>query len=159
MIININFLALNAYFNTTCLIWSFLLGIKLTEGDQELYKNFPLVISERWQAEVADTVFDTINHDYDKIEQKKKAKAKKVGGNAQDEKDSDCILHGYVKKQGGPFGTAWQTRYAKLYPNRLELHSENNKPELTFMDQIEEINTGKNCLQSFINSQILCGFK
>jgi len=116
-------------------------GIKLTEGDQELYKNFPLVISERWQAEVADTVFDTINHDYDKIEQKKKAKAKKVGGNAQDEKDSDCILHGYVKKQGGPFGTAWQTRYAKLYPNRLELHSENNKPELTFMDQIEEINT------------------
>jgi len=116
-------------------------GIKLTEGDQELYKNFPLVISERWQAEVADTVFDTINHDYDKIEQKKKAKAKKVGGNAQDEKDSDCILHGYVKKQGGPFGTAWQTRYAKLYPNRLELHSENNKPELTFMDQIDEINT------------------
>ena len=121
----------------------FLTGIKLTEGDQELYKNFPLVISERWQAEVADTVFDTINHDYDKIEQKKKAKAKKVGGNAQDEKDSDCILHGYVKKQGGPFGTAWQTRYAKLYPNRLELHSENNKPELTFMDQIDEINTGK----------------
>ena len=120
----------------------FSLGIKLTEGDQELYKNFPLVISERWQAEVADTVFDTINHDYDKIEQKKKAKAKKVGGNAQDEKDSDCILHGYVKKQGGPFGTAWQTRYAKLYPNRLELHSESNKPELTFMDQIEEINTG-----------------
>ena len=92
---------------------------------------------------MADTVFDTINHDYDKIEQKKKAKAKKVGGNAQDEKDSDCILHGYVKKQGGPFGTAWQTRYAKLYPNRLELHSENNKPELTFMDQIDEINTGK----------------
>ena len=104
---------------------------------------------------MADTVFDTINHDYDKIEQKKKAKAKKVGGNAQDEKDSDCILHGYVKKQGGPFGTAWQTRYAKLYPNRLELHSENNKPELTFMDQIEEINTGKNCLQCFINALII----
>ena len=135
--------------------WIFIfLGIKLTEGDQELYKNFPLVISERWQAEVADTVFDTINHDYDKIEQKKKAKAKKVGGNAQDEKDSDCILHGYVKKQGGPFGTAWQTRYAKLYPNRLELHSENNKPELTFMDQIEEINTGKTKLGR-VNMKIL----
>ena len=101
---------------------------------------------------MADTVFDTINHDYDKIEQKKKAKAKKVGGNAQDEKDSDCILHGYVKKQGGPFGTAWQTRYAKLYPNRLELHSENNKPELTFMDQIEEINTGKNLEYNFDQS-------
>lgn len=116
----------------------FFIGIKLTEADQELYKNFPLVISERWQAEVADTVFETINHDCDKIEQKKKAKHKKFG---VDEKDSDCILHGYIKKQGGPFGTAWQTRYAKLYPNRLELYSDNAKPELTFMDQIEEINT------------------
>jgi beta-adrenergic-receptor kinase len=38
--------------------------------------------------------------------------------------------------QGGPFGTAWQTRYAKLYPNRLELYPENSKPELTFMDQV-----------------------
>ena len=113
-------------------------GIKLQDCDQELYKNFSLVISERWQAEVADTVFDTINHDYDKIEGKKKAKQKKFG---PDERDSDVILHGYVKKQGGPFGTAWQTRYAKLYPNRLELYPENSKPELTFMEQIEEINT------------------
>ena len=113
-------------------------GIKLMDSDQDLYKNFSLVISERWQSEVADTVFDTINHDYDKIEAKKKGKQKKFG---TDERDSDCILHGYLKKQGGPFGTAWQTRYAKLYPNRLELHSENSKPELTFMDQIEEINT------------------
>ena len=87
---------------------------------------------------MADTVFDTINHDYDKIESKKRAKQKKFG-TTTDEKDSDCILHGYLRKQGGPFGTNWQLRYAKLYPNRLELHSENNKPELTFMDQIEDI--------------------
>ena len=93
-------------------------GIKLTDADQELYKNFPLVISERWQAEVADTVFDTINHDCDKLEQKRRAKQKRFGvlntsgsGSADvDEKDSDCILHGYIKKQGGPFGSAWQTR-------------------------------------------------
>jgi beta-adrenergic-receptor kinase len=117
---------------------SFFLGIKLTDADQELYKNFPLVISERWQAEIADTVFDTVNHDCDKVELKKKSKHKKFG---TDEKDSDCILHGYIKKQGGPFGSAWQTRYAKLYPNRLELYSDSNKPELTFMDQVEEINS------------------
>ena len=30
-------------------------GLKLTEADQELYKNFPLVISERWQNEVSGT--------------------------------------------------------------------------------------------------------
>ena len=87
---------------------------------------------------MADTVFDTINHDYDKIESKKRAKQKKFG-TSTDEKDSDCILHGYLRKQGGPFGGTWQLRYAKLYPNRLELHSENNKPDLTFMDQIEDI--------------------
>ena len=31
-------------------------GLKLTEADQELYKNFPLVISERWQNEVRPQV-------------------------------------------------------------------------------------------------------
>jgi hypothetical protein len=34
------------------------------------------VISERWQAEVAETVFETINQEADKMEQKKKAKQK-----------------------------------------------------------------------------------
>lgn len=42
-------------------------GIKLTDADQELYKNFPLTISERWQAEVAETVFETINNEADKV--------------------------------------------------------------------------------------------
>ena len=49
-------------------------GIKLSEGDQDLYRNFPLVVSERWQQEVAETVFDAINTDTDKLEQKKKLK-------------------------------------------------------------------------------------
>jgi len=115
-------------------------GLKLTEADQELYKNFPLVISERWQNEVSETVFDTINHEYDKSELSKRAKQKKAKFGT-DEKDSDCILHGYIKKLGGPFDSAWQNRYAKLYPNRLELHAENNKVQLIFMEDIEEIGT------------------
>lgn len=53
--------------------------------------------------------------------------------------ESDCILHGYVKKLGGPWSSSWQMRYAKLYPNRLELHPDSAKPELIFMDQIEEV--------------------
>ncbi|XP_059350339.1 G protein-coupled receptor kinase 1-like isoform X2 [Daphnia carinata] len=115
-------------------------GYKLTEKDQELYQNFPLVISERWQSEVAETVFDTINQEADKVEAKKKSKHRKFD---LDEKDSDCILHGYIKKLGGPFASAWQTRYARLYPNRLELHyeSSSSKPELVLMDHIEEINS------------------
>lgn len=114
-------------------------GYKMTEKDQELYQNFPLVISERWQAEVAETVFDTINAEADKTEAKRKTKHRKFDA---DEKESDCILHGYIKKLGGPFASAWQTRYARLYPNRLELHYESNsKPELVLMDHIEDINS------------------
>lgn len=113
-------------------------GIKLTEADQELYKYFALTISERWtntilsqisfqnkrispknfrwQQEVAETVFETVNLETDKIEQKKKSKQKQRFD--ADEKESDCILHGYIKKLGGAFASVWQTRYAKLYPNR-----------------------------------------
>ncbi|KAJ8927248.1 hypothetical protein NQ314_020298 [Rhamnusium bicolor] len=79
-------------------------GIKLTDADQELYKNFPLVISERWQNEVAETVFETVNFEADKTEHKKRAKQK------------------------------------KLYDlDEKELHPDSAKPELVFMDQIEEV--------------------
>ena len=50
--------------------------LQLSESDQDLYKNFPLVVSERWQQEVAETVFEAINQDTDKIEQKRKQKPK-----------------------------------------------------------------------------------
>ncbi|KFO34854.1 Beta-adrenergic receptor kinase 2 [Fukomys damarensis] len=54
-------------------------GIKLLDCDQELYKNFPLVISERWQQEVTETVYEAVNADTDKIEARKRAKNKQLG--------------------------------------------------------------------------------
>lgn len=69
-----------------------------------------------WQQEVAETVFETVNQEADKVEVKRKAKQKQRFD--ADEKESDCILHGYIKKLGGAFSSVWQTRYAKLYPNR-----------------------------------------
>ncbi|KAJ4923371.1 hypothetical protein JOQ06_029585 [Pogonophryne albipinna] len=54
-------------------------GIKLLDSDQELYKNFPLVISERWQQEVAETVYEAVNSDTDKNEARKRAKNKQLG--------------------------------------------------------------------------------
>lgn len=111
--------------------------IKLTEADQELYRNFPVVVSERWQHEIAETIFDYINHEADKAEMKRKNKHK-LG--YQEEEQSDCILHGYIKRLGGTFTATWLTRYVRLYPNRLELWSDSGKqPELIFMDQIEEV--------------------
>lgn len=55
---------------------SYVFHWQLTEADQAQYKDFPLVISERWQGEVAETVFETINQEADKMELKKKAKQK-----------------------------------------------------------------------------------
>lgn len=52
---------------------------QLLDCDQELYKNFPLVISERWQQEVAETVFEAVNADTDKVELRKRAKNKQLG--------------------------------------------------------------------------------
>lgn len=84
-------------------------------------------------------MFETVNQEADKVENKRKSKQKQRFD--ADEKESDCILHGYIKRLGGAFASVWQTRYAKLYPNRLELHMESGsgKPELIFMDQIEEV--------------------
>lgn len=54
-------------------------NVKLLDCDQELYKNFPLVISERWQQEVVETIYEAVNADTDKIEARKRAKNKQLG--------------------------------------------------------------------------------
>ncbi|XP_043385262.1 beta-adrenergic receptor kinase 2 isoform X3 [Chelonia mydas] len=99
-------------------------GIKLVDSDQELYKNFPLVISERWQQEVAETVYDAVNADTDKIEARKRTKNKQLGHEEDYALGKDCIMHGYMLKLGNPFLTQWQRRYFYLFPNRLEWRGE-----------------------------------
>ncbi|TKS85080.1 Unconventional myosin-XVIIIb [Collichthys lucidus] len=96
-------------------------GIKLLDSDQELYKNFPLVISERWQQEVAETVYEAVNSDTDKNEARKRAKNKQLGHEEDYALGKDCIMHGYMLKLGNPFLTQWQRRYFYLFPNRQNL--------------------------------------
>jgi beta-adrenergic-receptor kinase len=104
-----------------------------------MYKDFAIVISERWQQEIVETVFETVNVETDKVESKRKSKMKATF--YDDEKGSDLILQGQLKKNTGTFGLSWQTRYAKLYPNRLELYYENKEkdPEVYTMERIESI--------------------
>ncbi|XP_069475481.1 G protein-coupled receptor kinase 3 isoform X1 [Ambystoma mexicanum] len=104
-------------------------GIKLLDSDQELYKNFPLVISERWQQEVAETVYDAVNGDTDKVESRKRAKNKQLGHEEDYAFGKDCIMHGYMLKLGNPFLTQWQRRYFYLFPNRLEWRGEGESRE------------------------------
>ncbi|XP_077995186.1 G protein-coupled receptor kinase 3-like isoform X2 [Glandiceps talaboti] len=120
-------------------------GIKLTEADQELYKNFPLVISERWQQEIAETVYETINQDADKSEAKKKAKKNMHPDEGEYALGKDCIMHGQMLKLGGPFLTAWQKRYFYLFPNRLEWQGEGEKgnSNIVTWDKVTRIEEGQ----------------
>jgi beta-adrenergic-receptor kinase len=86
---------------------------------------------------VVETVFDTVNQETDKAEQKRRAKFKQ-NNIYDDEKTSDLILQGQLKKNTGTFGFSWQIRYTKLYPNRLELHYEkgDKDPEVSRRDSL-----------------------
>uniref|UniRef100_I3LXY8 G protein-coupled receptor kinase n=1 Tax=Ictidomys tridecemlineatus TaxID=43179 RepID=I3LXY8_ICTTR len=112
-------------------------GIKLLDCDQELYRNFPLVISERWQQEVTETVYEAVNADTDKAEARKRAKNKQLGHEEDYALGKDCLLHGYMLKLGNPFLTQWQRRYFYLFPNRLEWRGEGeSRQNLLTMEQI-----------------------
>ncbi|GAB1602107.1 beta-adrenergic receptor kinase 2-like [Argonauta hians] len=116
-------------------------GIRLTDADQQLYENFTLTVSDRWQQEITETVFDTVNTETDKLEMKKKPKRED-----QIEKGTDVIVEGEILKLGGPFLNSWQKRHLRLYPNRLEFYQKNrdggiqkNKVELITMYDIKEV--------------------
>lgn len=67
---------------------------QLLDSDQELYRNFPLTISERWQQEVTETVFDTVNAETDKLEARKRAKNKQLGHEEGESRGSDWSAMG-----------------------------------------------------------------
>ncbi|XP_065663895.1 G protein-coupled receptor kinase 3 isoform X2 [Hydra vulgaris] len=94
-------------------------GVKLTDTDQALYKDFNYVNSERWQQEIAETVFDVVNQEAKRVEAKNKSKNMELSV-----QNGDCLLHGYLYKLGGPFLSVWTKKYFFLYPNRLEYRGE-----------------------------------
>ncbi|KXJ11686.1 beta-adrenergic receptor kinase 2 isoform X1 [Exaiptasia diaphana] len=126
-------------------------GIKMSDQDQEIYKDFNLVVSERWQAEIAETVFEVVNQEHDKIEAKKKTKHQNsITGKMAE--DGDRLLEGYLYKLGGPFMNSWQKRYFHLFPNRLEWRGDQmTSPSLLCMENItavEETNVkGFKCIK------------
>ncbi|KAK2174935.1 hypothetical protein NP493_765g01041 [Ridgeia piscesae] len=143
-------------------------GIKLGEADQDLYKNFPLVVSERWQQEVAETVFDMINQETDKIEQKRKQKPR-IDDMEENSVPTDCIVEGEVLKLGGPFLQTWQKKHLKLYPNRLEFYHKTRDGQvvkgkgvelISMMDikevipEFQKLNKTENCIVFHLKSDV-----
>lgn len=110
-------------------------GIKMTDQDQEIYKDFNLTVSERWQQEIAETVFKVVNEEHDKLEAKKKAKHQNSITVAE---DGDRLLEGYLYKLGGTLMSNWPRKYFHLFPNRLEWRGEQagQMPSLLCMENI-----------------------
>ena len=50
------------------------LKYKLTEEDQQAYKEFDVVIADRWQHEMTTTIFEAVNGEFDQMESKRRAK-------------------------------------------------------------------------------------
>lgn len=137
-------------------------GIKLLESDQQLYENFTLTVSDRWQQEITETVFETVNNETDKLEMKKRPKR-----DDPCEKGTDVIVEGEILKLGGPFLNSWQKRHLRLYPNRLEFYQKNrdggiqkNKVELITMYDIKEVchdfqklNKADNCIVMILKNE------
>ncbi|XP_078492523.1 G protein-coupled receptor kinase 3 isoform X1 [Ciona intestinalis] len=116
-------------------------GIKLTDTDQDLYQDFDLVVSSRWQKEICDTVFDMVNHETDKLEAKRKTKGKALFA---DNLEGDCFLHGILYKLGGPLTlTTWQKKYFYLYPNRLEWKDYDGSKNLVVFESVTMIKEGQ----------------
>ncbi|PFX32896.1 Beta-adrenergic receptor kinase 2 [Stylophora pistillata] len=121
-------------------------GIKMTDQDQEIYKDFNLTVSERWQQEIAETVFKVVNEEHDKLEAKKKAKHQNSMTVAE---DGDRLLEGYLYKLGGTLMSNWPRKYFHLFPNRLEWRGEQAGTETEFQEWMKEIK------QSFQQAQVM----
>lgn len=88
--------------------------LQLLDSDQDLYKNFPLVISERWQQEVAETVYEAVNSDTDKNEARKRAKNKQQGHEEGTSCDSTVALTGHLIKTDWASMAPWGKRVRSL---------------------------------------------
>jgi len=54
-------------------------GVKLIDDDQRNYRRFNVLVTDRWQAEMIEGIFDAVNAEKDKHEQKERQRFQKNG--------------------------------------------------------------------------------
>ena len=86
-------------------VFNIILGIKISEEDMAHYKDFPVVVSSRWQQEVTETVWNVVNSDRDRDDERLNEKHSKAHCYAQ---GKDIIVWGPCYRLGGPFQSQWQ---------------------------------------------------
>jgi beta-adrenergic-receptor kinase len=128
-------------------------GIKLSEDDLAQYKNFPVVVSSRWQAEVYETIWTIVNSDRDRDDERMSEKQSKAFLYAQ---GKDIIVWGPCLRLGGPFQSQWQRRHLYLFPNRLEIGIDSD-PHVWPLEEIigiqETMHRSYRCIQIRLKSQ------
>eukprot|EP00118_Oscarella_pearsei_P009919 m.58612 g.58612 ORF g.58612 m.58612 type:complete len:730 (+) comp34819_c0_seq19:76-2265(+) len=136
-------------------------GIKLEEEDQKRWKDFDLVVSSRWQEEMFSTsVFDVVNSEYERVENRHLIRWKKTNADLSLIYDpsrplkGDCILEGYLSRRaGGALIASWEKRYFHLYPNRLEWSEDQHleASNLVTMETVTDVRKiqmkGANCIK------------
>lgn len=128
-------------------------GIKLSDDDFAQYKNFPVVVSSRWQHEVCETVWNIVNADRDRDDERLTDKQSKAFRYAQ---GKDIIVWGPCLRLGGPFQSQWQRRHLYLFPNRLEIGIDSD-PHVWPLEEIigiqETLHRSYRCIQIRLKSQ------
>lgn len=100
-------------------------GIKVQDDDQRLYRRFNLLVSDSWQAEMLEGIFESVNTEKTKQQTKEQQRGRKTSVPATYDADiqsNDIVLQGYGSKIGSTAGlfSKWEKKYFILYPNRLE---------------------------------------
>jgi len=128
-------------------------GIKISEEDMAHYKDFPVVVSSRWQQEVTETVWNVVNSDRDRDDERLNEKHSKAHCYAQ---GKDIIVWGPCYRLGGPFQSQWQRKHLYLFPNRLEIGIDSD-PHVWPLEEIigiqENVHRSYRCIQIRLKSQ------
>ena len=113
-------------------------GVKLSEQDQKKYEGYDLTMPIKWQDEMMETVYASVNESRDKAESKDK---KKTGAlDMIEDYEKGCIMQGWVEKQNRL--SIWMKKYMRLYEGRIEIWDSDGtggKTTIIPIDSIAEI--------------------
>lgn len=131
-----------------------------------------MIVSERWQQEVAETVFEAINSDTDRRKRCNTDEENHTGELTGQyvtllypllfvtlsyfytdyilvsDGQTDCIVEGEVQKLGNSFLSTWQRYHLKLYPNRLEFYAKKSDGQIN-KKSAPEVGTGDTLLLQY----------
>ena len=91
--------------------------VKLTEDDQKKYDGYDLTMPLRWQEEMLETLYISVNESRDKVDIKDKKRSGAI--DMIEDYEKGCIMQGWIEKQNRL--TIWTKKYMRIYEGRIEI--------------------------------------